>query len=146
MRKEAADEGTDIALECVTLTTADVGGRCTPLSVIVLTLPRGWGGCACAEWIPVLPAGLRIGIACATVVIPCFGLSFFVTCRAMHVDAGIGSAEDIDGRMLFRLRRGAAGGALLHLAVGAAVTCIWWSSGRTNWCTGACRAAIGDFV
>lgn len=103
MRVDTADEGTDIALECATLASAGTGGRCTPLSVIVLTLPRRRGGCGCAEWISVLPIGLRAGIPRVIIIIPGFVFSFFVTCGAVDADAGMGSAEDIDGRMLFRL-------------------------------------------
>jgi hypothetical protein len=85
VRANATDEGTDIALECATLASAGAGGRCTPLSVIVLMLPRGRGGWDCA----VLPIGLRPGIPCAIIVIPGFVISFFVTCRAVDVDTGM---------------------------------------------------------
>lgn len=146
MRVDGAAEGTDIALECATLASAGAGGRCTPLSVILLTLPRGRGGWGCVEWTPVLPIGLRAGIPCAIILIPGFVFSFFVTCGAVDADAGMGSAEDIDGRILFRLGRSGAGGALLHLAVGAAETCALLFFGRTNWRTGACGAAMVDFV
>ena len=147
MRADTADEGTDIALECEAFASAGAGGRCTPLSVIVLMLPRGRGSWGCAEWIPVLPTGLRAGIPCAIIVIPGFVFSFFVTCGAVDADAGMGSAEDIDGRMLFRLGRSGAGGALLHLAGGAAGTCALLFFARTNWRTGASAgAAMVDFV
>ena len=145
MRAAAADEGTDDALECATLASAGAGGRCTPLSVIVLTLTRGRGGWGCAEWIPVLPIGLRAGIPCANIVIPGFVFSFSVTCRAVDADAGMGSVEDIDGRMLFRLGRRGPRGALLHLVGGAAGTCALLFFGRTNWRTGACGAAMVDY-
>jgi hypothetical protein len=138
----------DIPLEFATLASAGAGGRCTPLSVIVLTLPRGRGAWGCAERTPVLPIGLRAGIPCAIIVIPGFVFSFLVTCGAVIADAGMGSAEDIDGRMLFRLGRSGAGGALLllHLTVGAAGTCALLFFGRTNWRTGACGAGMVDFV
>ena len=145
MRADAPDEGTDIALECATLVSAGAGGRCTPLSVIVLTLPRGRGSWGCKEWTPVLPIGLRAGIPCAIIVIPDFAFSFFVTCGAVDADAGMGSADDIDGRMLFRLGRSGAGSALLHLAGGATGTCALFF-GRMNWRTGACGAAMVDLV
>lgn len=143
MRVDAADEDTDIALECATLASAGAGGRCTPLSVIVLTLPRGRGGCSCAEWTPVLPIDLRAGTPCAMIVIPGFVLSLFVTCGAVDADAGMGSAEDIDGRMLFRL---GAGRGSLHLEVGAAGTCVLLFFGRMNWRTGTCGAATIDLA
>jgi hypothetical protein len=146
VRADAADEGTDFALECATLASAGAGGRCTPLSVIVLTLPRGRGAWGCAEWTPVRPIGLRAGIPCAIIVIPGFVISFFVTCGTVDADTGMGSAEDIDGRMLFRLGRSGAGSALLHLAVGTAETCALLFFGRRNWRTGACGAAIVDLV
>jgi hypothetical protein len=114
VRADATDDGTDFTLELATLASASAGagGRWTPLSVIVLTLPRGRGAWGCAEWTPVLPIGLRAGIPCAIIVIPGLVFSFFVTCEAVVVDAGMGSADDIDGRMLFRLGRRGAGGAL----------------------------------
>jgi hypothetical protein len=150
VRVDATDEGTNFTLELATLASAGAGGRWTPLSVIVLTLPRGRGALGCAEWTPVLPIGLpiglRAGIPCATIVIPGLVFSFFVTCGAVVVDAGMGSAEDIDGRMLFRLGRRGAGGALLHLAVGVAGTCTLLFFGRRNWRIGACGAAMVDFV
>jgi|SRR5258707_504680 len=141
MRTDAAVEGTDMALECVTLGSVEAGGRCTPLNVIVLTLARGRGGCSCAA---VLPIGLRAGTPSGIIVIFGFVFSPFVLCRAVDVDAGMGSAEDIDGRMLFRLGRSGAGGGLLHLAVGAAGICILLFFGRRNWRTGAGGAALRD--
>ena len=92
-----------------------------------------------------LPIGLRAGTPCAIIVIPGFVFSFFVTCGAVDADAGMGSAEDIDGRMLFRLGRSGAGGAFLHPAASAAGTCTLFF-GRTNWRAGACGAAMVDFV
>ena len=135
MRADAADEGTDIALECTMLASTGAGGRCTPLSVIVLTLPRGRGACSCAEWTVALPIGLRAGIP--RTIIPGFVFPFFATCGAVDADVGMGSAEDIDGRMLFRLGRSGL--------VGAAGTCVLFF-GRTNWRTGTCGAAMVDFV
>jgi hypothetical protein len=145
MRTDVAVEGTDMALECVTLGSAEAGGRCTPLNVIVLTLARGRGGCSCG-CAAVLPIGLRAGTPSDIIVIFGFVFSPFVLFRAVDVDAGIGSADDIDGRMLFRLGRSAAGGGLLHLAVGAAGICILLFFGRRNWRTGAGGAALRDFV
>jgi hypothetical protein len=74
--------------------------------------------------------GLRAGIPRIIIVIPGFVLA---TCGAVDADAGMGSAEDIDGRILFRLGRCGARGMLLLLAVGAAGTCALLSSGWTNW-------------
>jgi hypothetical protein len=136
---DAVDEGTDIALECAMLARAGAGGRCTPLSVIVLMLPRGRGGWGCAELPPVFPIGLRAGIPRAIIDIPGF---VFATRGAVDADAGMGSAEDIDGRVLYRLGRCGARGTLL----GAAGTCALLSFGRRNWRTGACGAAMVDFV
>ena len=138
---DAVDEGTDIALECATLARAGAGGRCTPLSVIVLTLPRGRGGCGCAECPPVLPVGLRVGTPRAIIAIPGFVLA---TCDAVDAEAGMGSAEDIDGRIQFRLGRCGARGTLLLLAVRAGGTLL--SFGRTSWRTDACGAAMVEFV
>jgi hypothetical protein len=94
----------------------------------------------------VLPIGLRAGIPRAIIVVPGFVFSFFVTCGAVDADAGMGSAEDIDGRMLFRLGRSSARGGLLDLPVGAAGTCALLFFGRKNWRTGAGGAAMINFV
>ena len=139
---DVADEETDIALECTTL----AGGRCTPPSAILLAVARGGSNCGfgrcSAEWKTVPPTDLRAGILGAIIVIPGFGFSFFVFCRAVDVAAGTGYTEDMDERTLLRLGTcGGGGGALLQVAA----ACILLFLGRRNCRTGACGAA-NDFV
>ena len=126
----------DIALEC-----ASAGGRCTPPSAIALALARGGGSCACAEWTTAPPTGLRAGIPGAIIIIPGFAFSLLVSWGTVDVDAGTGGTNEIDERMLLRLGRSGAGGALLQGAVGAAGICILLFFGRRNWRTGVCGAA-----
>ena len=139
---DAADDDTDVALEGTTLASAGAGGRCTPPSVILLALVRGGGSCDCAA---VPPIDLRAGILGAIIVTPGFAFSFLVIGRAVDVDAGMGSIDEIDERTLIRLGRCGTGGALLQVTVGAAGaagTCILLFFRRRNWRTGACGAAM----
>lgn len=86
------------------------------------------------------PTDLRADILGAIMVIPGFGFSFLVICRAVGAAAGTGCTEEMDERTFLRLGMcggGGGGGALLQVAV----TCILLFFGRRNCRTGACGAA-----